>query len=294
MRQDPFFNVSGSRYSIFGALTFIGDKKMRKFVGFFCLMFFVGLSAANASTITFNDFSNASAFTFNGSAKTINDVLRLTPSVRKKAGSAFLTDPISLGNKGSFSTNFKFQITNSDGDEGGADGLVFVIQTVSKFALGDTGGNMGYYGISPSIGIEFDTYKNSGDSNGNHIAINLNGKTGPGSVAYYDVPTNLNNGNIWYTWIDFDGTSNLMEVRLSESDSIPAEAQLSYALDVSKILDTSNVFAGFTSGTGGGYGNHDILSWEFKVVPIPSSFWLLSLGLIGIVGMRFKREEKIT
>ena len=51
---------------------------------------------------------------------------------------------------------------------------------------------MGYGGISPSIGIEFDTYNNSWDSNGNHVGVNLNGSMG--SAAHYNVPTTLNNG----------------------------------------------------------------------------------------------------
>ena len=116
---------------------------------------FVMVGMTNAATITFNDFSDSSAFTFNGSAQTLNNALRLAPS----NGSAFLSDSIDLGNKGSFSTNFQFQITNSGGLEGGADGLVFVIQTQGNSALGCGGGGMGYKGLTPSVGIEFDTYK---------------------------------------------------------------------------------------------------------------------------------------
>lgn len=250
-----------------------------------CMFVMVGMT--NAATITFNDFSDSSAFTFNGSAQTLNNALRLSPS----NGSAFLSDSIDLGNKGSFSTNFQFQITNSGGFAGGGDGLVFVIQTQGNSALGSGGCGMGYSGITPSVGIEFDTYQNSGDSDGNHIGINLNGSTGE-SVAYHNVPTSLNNGNIWHTWIDYDGTTDLMEVRLSETSLMPTDAQLFYLIDLPSILDTTNVFVGFTSATGDSYGNHDILSWQFTSVPIPGALWLFGSGLAGIAGIRLRKKKK--
>ena len=253
-----------------------------------CLSVMVGL--VNAATVTFNDSSDPSLLTLNGSAQTVNNALRLTPASKIKAGSAFLTAPIDLGNQGSFSTNFQFQITNSGGLGGGADGLVFTIQTAENSALGDTGGYMGYSDITPSIGIEFDTYNNSWDSNGNHIGVNVNGSMT--SVAHYNVSTSLNNGNVWYTWIDYDGAANLIEVRLSETSLMPTDTQLSYSLDLSSILDTSSVFAGFTSATYNGYGNHDILSWQFTSVPIPGALWLLGSGLAGIAGIRLRRKKK--
>ena len=45
----------------------------------------------------------------------------------------------------------------------GEDELVFVLKDKSNSSVGNYGGGMGYEGISPSFGIEFDTYYNSFD-----------------------------------------------------------------------------------------------------------------------------------
>ena len=268
-------------------------------LGIFLLMN-VTIPLSYAATVTFNDFSDLSEFTLNGSAATIGNpvlfngrqVLRLTDTYWQ-AGSAFLTNPITLDSDGSFSTFFRFQITNSAGFQGGADGLVFVVQSMANDALGTVGGGLGYAGISPSLGIEFDTYDNPPDPDGNHIAINLDGSVN--SVSHYNVPTSMNNGNVWHAWVDHNGATALLEVRLSETSLRPGDAQLSCTLDLPSILGTSNVFVGFTSATGEDTGDHDILSWQFidtyNPVPIPGAIWLLGSGLIGLAGIRKKLKK---
>jgi hypothetical protein len=125
---------------------------------------------------------NPADFTLNGSAKFtigtdgVSSVLRLTDDYNQ-SGSAFLTNTITLSNNASFSTYFKFQITDSqdfgDEDGEGADGLVFAIQTISS-NVGGLGLGIGYQGINQSLGIEFDTFNNTAygvnDINGNHRA----------------------------------------------------------------------------------------------------------------------------
>lgn len=62
---------------------------------------------------------------------------------------------------------------------------------------------------------------------------------------------------------------------------------------------------GFTSGTGGAFGNHDILSWEYRdsfdpiIDPppsstVPESSTVSGLLLLGILGTfsRLKRTQK--
>jgi hypothetical protein len=212
-------------------------------------------------------------FTFNGSARLISGadglpVVRLTDNY-SQSGSAFLPNAVDLSNDGSFNTEFQFQITNpeffGDYDGPGADGLVFVIQT-NPDNVGLGGGGLGYQEINNSLGIEFDTYFNGDvDNDGNHVGINLNGSIN--SVIAQTVPNRLNNGNIWTSWIDYDGTNDLLEVRLSETDQRPDTALLSYTLDLPSVLGTTNAYVGFTSGTGAGTGNHDIVDWNFNDLP---------------------------
>jgi Ca2+-binding RTX toxin-like protein len=212
---------------------------------------------------------NPASFALNGSAKftigadEVSTVLRLTDDYGQ-SGSAFLTNAITLSNNISFSTSFKFQITDSgsvgDLDGAGADGLVFVIQSVAKTIVGGGGGGIGFNGIPHSLGIEFDTYYNGGfqDLDGNHVGVNLNGSMV--SVTSQAVTTRLNNGNIWNVWVDYNGNSDLLEVRLSETNQRPTDAFLNYTVDLPAMLGNTDAFIGFTSGTASGKGSHDIVN----------------------------------
>jgi hypothetical protein len=188
-----------------------------------------------------NTLLDPTSFTLNGSsqftigADGVSTVLRLTDDYYQN-GSSFLTNAISLPNDASFSTYFTFQITDSqdfgDGDGPGADGLVFVIQSFAN-SVGGSGGGIGFAGIPNSLGIEFDTYDN-GEINGNHVGVNLNGDIN--SVVSQPVTNRLNNGNIWSAWVDYNGVSDALEVRISENNQRPTTAFLSYTVDLLSVL----------------------------------------------------------
>src|SRR4030095_1052781 len=124
-------------------------------------LFLPSLSAS--ADITYNDFSSTAGLQLNGAAAQVGNALRLVPSVLNSGGSAFTPSQVPLGGLNSFSTYFQFRITDPQGivdeDGSGADGLVFVVQTQNN-NVGGAGGGIGYAGITPSVGIEFDTYNN--------------------------------------------------------------------------------------------------------------------------------------
>lgn len=257
------------------------------------------LSVPAYADFTYTDFSDTSGLTLNGTTTQAGNALRLTNATYWNSGSAFTTTATALGSLNSFSTYFQFRITNSGGDISdasgpGADGLVFVVQTVSN-NVGGSGGSIGYGGINKSVGIEFDTFDNGlggfNDPDGNHVGIDINGNIA--SVATASEPTLFNNGNVWNAWVDYNGTTNLLEVRWSQTPSRPFAAQISSTIDLVDTLGQDTAYLGFTSGTGLAWGTHEILSWEYRdsfspitTVPEPDTYAMILLGLIGITVLR--------
>ena len=207
-------------------------------------MSMMGFNNAAATTITFNNFSDVSSLQLNGSAAGIGNpvggALRLTNDLGQ-GGSAFLKNSISLAADASFSSFFSFRI-------------VFAVQTVAN-NVGGIGGGIGYQNIAKSVGIEFDTWDNGGwdENDGNHLGIDLNGSID--SVVQTHVGSRMNNGNIWYAWVDYNGATDLLEVRLSENSNRPNTSALSLTRDLTGDLQGTNAFVGFTSGTGAAGGN---------------------------------------
>jgi hypothetical protein len=266
--------------------------------------------AAGATTYNFADFSDLSAWQQNGATASITDpvtdslgrkVLRLTNSL-SQSGSAFINAPISLASDVSFSAAFTFRISNplgiSDGDGIGADGIVFVVQTVSSTA-GGGGGGIGYQGLANSVGVEFDTWDNGGgfnDPNGNHVGIDIGGAfNGPTAT----VATRMNNGSDWYAWVDYNGATDVVELRLATTNARPASPFLTRAVDLTGVLGSTSAFIGFTSGTGAAGGFHDIINFTFEdtykpidvpgggsKVPEPGTLLLLAGGLLGLARIR--------
>ncbi|WP_409343191.1 cadherin-like beta sandwich domain-containing protein [Paenibacillus sp. MBLB4367] len=230
-------------------------------------------------TFLYEDFIKAaSRIRFNNNASVTPDGrLRLTPARNNQAGSVFNKERVSLSASKSFSTYFAFQTSGHDLGQGGADGIVFTLQTNSNSA-GTLGGGIGYDGIRDSLGIEFDTYNNGtvyGETSANHIGIHMDGtvnhrnRNKDGSTkAYADIdPSRFNFKNPnkqFYVWIDYNGNNGKLEVFLNDSSTRPGSPVLvQNNVDLGKILTAEDVYAGFTSATGGSYENHDILKWYF-------------------------------
>ena len=199
---------------------------------------FLSGGVAQASFVNFQNFNDLTAFTLNGQTAVINTggqgvvgpnagdqrVLRLTNNYGQ-SGSAFLTSPFSLASNASFSSYFEFQFTNQG--SGGADGIVFTVQTVGNTA-GGGGGGIGYAGLTPSLGVEFDNWNNGAcdGNNGNHAGIDINGSVcsvvrNDATGAWPSINTGdgidvkqLDSGSIFHAWVDYNGVTDNLEVRL--------------------------------------------------------------------------------
>lgn len=231
----------------------------------------LGASSLRADqSFTYNGFSDPAGLQINGNASVVGSVLQLTPATTGQAGTAFSQTQISLQNNASFSTEFTFQMTSpgglSDNDGPGADGIVFVVQDQAN-NVGGTGGGIGYAGISPSLGVEFDTWNNGygygDDNNGNHVAINTDGVLNDADLT--PIATRMNNGDVWYAWIDYNGTTDDLQVKLTDNNPTrPTNALIDTTVNLELILGQSSAFVGFTAGTGSAYEFQDINTWQFN------------------------------
>ncbi len=180
-------------------------------------------------------------FVLNGDAVSLGgNCYQLTEEVNYSAGSIWYETLINL--EEDFEINFSLNF--GDLDASGADGMYFVLQPVGT-GLGDAGGGMGYLGITPSLGVEFDTYQNGdyGDPAFDHIAIQYNGvldHTGiynlDGPVQILDGINNVEDGDYHQAKITWDAETQHLEV------FVDCVYRVGFVTEVFDIIET--IFAG--------------------------------------------------
>lgn len=189
----------------------------------------------------------------NGDARALgNGCYRLTSATDWQNGSVWYADKIDLTKD--FDLEFELNFGNKDAN--GADGIVFVMQTVGTSAIGLQGGGIGFEGFSPSLGIEFDDWQNTNmnDIASDHIAILRNGSVDHSSINSLAAPVsalpgggNIEDGSNHLVRISWEASSNLLEVWFD------CAKRQSLNLDISGSIfgGQNEVFWGFTSATGG-------------------------------------------
>ncbi|WP_431192304.1 DUF4347 domain-containing protein [Rhodopirellula bahusiensis] len=206
------------------------------------------------------NFTDVSGLTLNGTARQTGNTLELTQALNDQAGSAFYSTAVNLADDGSFRTSFAFRAMNGAGTDG-ADGLTFTIQNDPRgaAAIGGSGEELGYQDIKNSVAIEFDTYRNSLDLNDNHVSILTGSVYSNVRTAVPDL--DLNNGSPRYAWVEYNGTSNVLAVYLSDEATKPTHALMKATVDLQSQVGEAG-FVGFTAGTGGLDNSHRILNWS--------------------------------
>ena len=238
------------------------------------------LSAGSASALTasYNDFSSTAGLTLNGNAAQSGNVLRLVPNVESQAGSAYLDAPLALDGTIGFSTSFSFLITTDTGNP--TDGFAFVLQNNGAIALGAGGQGLGYATLPDSVAVVFR------GRDPNLIGV-ITGGTDPADLLPPFQPPGFYTGTqgefynqTEYAWIDYTPVGNQLSVYLSTTNLKPVAPIMSTMVNVLGAIGTQ-AYVGFSAGNGGGFGDQDILSWQFSAaaVPEPGAAAMLALGL---------------
>lgn len=200
----------------------------------------------------------------NGDAQFIgDDCYRLTTTLTNQNGTVWYADQIDLTEP----FDLEFLMNFGDLDANGADGIVFVLQTVGTAAIGINGEGIGYAGFAPSFGIEFDTWSNGnlGDLGQDHIAMirdGVNNHLGPNNIAGPVVASafsdNIEDGLNHVVRIIWDPVVGDVEVWFD------CELRLIHGIDLlNTIFNGQNlVWWGFTSATGGAVNNQTVCLQE--------------------------------
>jgi hypothetical protein len=265
--------------------------------------------ASAALLIDYSSFTGAcgSTLTCVGSAAdTATGELRVTPA-SGGSGAGYSTTAIALGAGATFSTTFQFRMSKAAGIDP-ADGFTFVLAK-SNSGLGGAGGGMGYFGVADSVAIEFDTFDNGETGGSNHIGLDVNGSlnSSPVSSPYgvsschlfdnsYLADGCMSNGKVWTAFINYDGTTNKLNVSVQQDGLALIQLITSYTVDIASDLTTNAAYVGFTAATGAGLQNHDILNWRLandtSINPTPEPASLALLALAGGAALAAGRRRR--
>ena len=217
--------------------------------------------------ITFNrnyaDFTGASGLTLNSDAALAGSVLRLTPNVANRVGSAFLTNTFTIGANTSISTRWVFR---NHGTTNGGEGLTFIIQGNGPASIGAGGSGLGYGGMLRSVAVEIDNAQSAGDPNANHLGILTNGVV-TSHLATNTPAWDLENGLSHTVWVDYDGPANQLRVYVAEGIVTlrPVSPVMTASIDLPAVVMDGQAWLGFSGGTGSTANNQDIESWSVTV-----------------------------
>jgi len=213
--------------------------------------------------LTTKAYTQLNAVTIGDAQSIGNNCYVITENVLWQRGGVWYDNPID------FDEDFTIYYKNNFGstDSQGADGMALVFKRTNIFtindALGDSGGGVGYEGITNSLIVEFDTYRNN-DKNDplyDHLSIMINGNASHsnpnnlvGPVQPTSTTTNMEDGVDHNVKIVWTASTQIFEVFFD------CELRLTLNRDIKGTIfgGDSTVFFGFVGSTGGLSNLHQV------------------------------------
>lgn len=182
------------------------------------------------------------------------------------------------------------------------DGFTFLMSNSSTWQ-GAAAGRFGIFSIDPTanarvVAIEYDSWSNSDTDAGllqaEHVgvdvatAISLNASVYPNCFAYvYDtLGITFWHRDVLYSWIEYDGATDILQVRLANTSSRPPTPLINCKYDLYNAVD-EKMWVGFSGAHGNSWSVYYIYNWTFTSFGIPSQFadsgskkWLI----VGVCG----------
>ncbi|KAG6552881.1 hypothetical protein Mapa_005536 [Marchantia paleacea] len=187
----------------------------------------------------------------------------------------------------SFSTAFSFYV-NAERlpDTGVGEGITFALVSNISWVnvtrmVDDSSGDRAFHsasfgvfaidggrGSSETVAVEFDTVNNdeNNDKNDSHIGIDVNENLSKKST---ELEFLLRGGKVRRAWIDYNGSTHRIEVRISDRLERPSAADLTYDnLNLAEVFDNTiwdgRVWVGFTASNGVGTSKYVVSQWSFS------------------------------
>ncbi|XP_066360106.1 L-type lectin-domain containing receptor kinase SIT2-like [Miscanthus floridulus] len=245
-----------------------------------------GGAAVDHPSFIYDGFSGHNLI-MDGQASVVDGLLRLTNDLPNSKGHSFYPYPLNFTDASngssltSFSTTFIFSIMGPYTDLS-THGLTFVLCSTKDFSdalpsqyLGLLNSTNDGNATKHLLAIELDTIMSTefNDIDSNHIGIDINSlhSVASSTAGYYTsaggyLPLSLNSGQPMQVWVDYDSKQTMVNVTIAPfNQSKPSRPLLTQVYDLSTILPTTPVFAGFSSATGTLRSRHYILGWSFRL-----------------------------
>jgi hypothetical protein len=239
----------------------------------------------NAQALPNIDFSGGfvarTNLTLNGSAAfspAPDNFVRLTSGSGGQAGTFYSNARAGIER---FVTRFTFRIFGGSNPK--ADGMVFIIQSNGRTALGPAGGGLAYgadnpaggLGIRNSIAVKFDIYNNSGEginstglfTDGRSPTVRAGGLAASipdRSVSLDGSGINLHSEHVFSVVLCYDGSTLTEKIRDTEMSG--AMFTTTYSVNIRSFTGSNTAFIGFGGGTGGLTAIQDIRTWRYDEV----------------------------